>query len=103
MKTLFLRFPDEASALLAFSVVTGREVSSLADVPAKVDVSGLLCDVDPIGILTHATGAVDADGYAVTVPVEGWHVNIWTPDEAVTPAPLQAYVVHPVTPSRIFG
>jgi len=103
MKTLFLRFPNEASALAAFSAVTGAEVSSLADVPSKVEVGGFLCDVDPIGALTHATGAVDADGYAITVPVEGFHVNIWTPNEAVTPAPLLAFVVEPTTPSRIFG
>lgn len=103
MKTLFLRFPDEAAALAAFSAVTGREVAALADVPSKVEVSGLLCDVDPVGRLTHDTGGIDVDGLPIVEPVEGWHVNVWTPDEAVTPEALVGFEVFPATPSRVFG
>lgn len=103
MKTLHLRFPDEATALAAFSAVTGRDVAALADVPSKVEVSGLLCDVDPVGPLTHDTGAVDAEGMPIVEPVAGWHVNVWTPDEAVTPEALAGFEVFPVTPSRVFG
>ena len=93
MKTVFLRFPDVDTALAAFSAVTGQEVASLADVPSKVAVSGLLCDVDPIGPLTNSAGE----------PVPGWHVNVWTPDEAAIPADLGLFRVYPVSPSRVFG
>ncbi|MCE1235103.1 MAG: hypothetical protein LWW93_01980 [Hyphomicrobiales bacterium] len=103
MKTLFLRFPDEAAALAAFSTVTGQEVATLGDVPPKVVVSGMLCDVDPIGALTHATGSVDAEGAPIVEPVEGWHANVWTPDEAVTPEAFAAVEVFPATPDRVFG
>lgn len=81
MKTLFLRFPDEAAALAAFSNVTGEAVASLAGVLGKIEVSGLPCDVEPLA---------------------GWHVNIRTQDDAVTPEALLSYVVELVTPSRVF-
>ena len=103
MKTIYLRFPDLSAALAAFSAVTGQPVATLADVPSKVDVSGLLCDVDPVGTLTRDTGSVDAEGFPIVEPIDGFHVNIWTPDEAVTPDALLAWVVRPATPSRVFG
>lgn len=103
MKTLYLRFPDEPAALAAFSAVTGKAVASLADVPSKVTVDGMICDVDPIGVLIRATGAVDAAGEPVFEPVEGWHVNVWMPDEAVMPEALAGVEIFPVTPDRVFG
>lgn len=93
MMTLYLRLPDETAALALFSAVTGQPVASLAEVPSKVWVGEMLCDVDPIGAITDPAGQT----------VDGWHVNIWTPDEAVTPDMLAPFVVHPATPSRVFG
>lgn len=103
MITLYLRFPNLQAALAAFSMVTGQPVDELAEVPSKVVVNGLLCDVDVIGPLTHETGEKDADGALVFEPVAGFHVNIWVPDDAVVPAELEPFRVFPVTPSRSFG
>jgi hypothetical protein len=103
MKTLYLRFPDEAAALAAFSAVTGLPVATLADVPSKVEVSGMLCDVDPIGVLIRPTGAADAAGEPIVELIAGWHVNVWMPDAAVMPEALAGVEVFPVTPSRVFG
>ena len=103
MITLFLRFPNLPTALGAFGVVTGQAVEALSEVPSKVAVNGLLCDVDVIGSLTHETGEKDADGAPVFEPVAGFHVNIWVPDDAVVPAELEPFRVFPVTPSRSFG
>lgn len=103
MITLYLRFPILQAALAAFSAVTGQEVEALHDVPSKVAVNGLLCDVDVIGSLTHATGEKDVDGYPISEQVAGSHVNIWVPDDAVVPSELEPFRVFPVTPSRSFG
>lgn len=103
MITLYLRFPSLQAALAAFSAVTGQPVEDLAEVPSKVVVNGLLCDVDVIGPLTHETGERDADGAPLFELVAGFHVNIWVPDDAVVPAELEPFRVFPITPSRSFG
>ena len=103
MITLYLRFPNLQAALAAFSMVTGQPVEALPEVPPKVVVNGLLCDVDAIGQLTHETGNLDAEGAPVFEPVVGWHVNIWVPDDAVVPPELEPFRVYPLTPSRSFG
>lgn len=103
MITIFLRFPDLATALAIFAAVTGDGVSGLADVPSKISVNEKLCDVDPIGALTHDTGQVDAGGLPIYEAVNGWHCNIWVPDDAILPDALTPYLVQPVTPSRVFG
>ena len=103
MITLFLRFPNLPTALGAFGVVTGQAVEALSEVPSKVEVNGLLCDVDVIGPLTHATGEHDADGAPLFEPVSGFHVNIWVPSDAVVPPELEPFRVYPLTPSRSFG
>jgi len=103
MQTVFLRFPDAVAALAAFRAITGDGADDLAGVPTIAIVSGLRIDVDVIGALEHDTGTVDAEGRAITEPVAGFHVNLWMPDEAVLPEALAPAVVHPVTPSRVFG
>lgn len=99
MRTLHLRFPDETTALGAFAAVTGHAVGALSEVPSKVEVNGLLCDVDVIGIVGAEFGEVDEAGGVIV----GFRVNIWVPDEAVVPAALAPAVVTPVTPRRVFG
>lgn len=103
MITLYLRFPNLQSALAAFSDVTGQPVEELSEVPSKVAVNGLLCDVDVIGPLTRATGNFDADGVPLYEPVAGFHVNVWVPATAIIPEALEPYTIHPITPSRSFG
>lgn len=103
MITVYLRFPNLPTALGAFGIVTGQAVDALSEVPSKVAVNGLLCDVDVIGPLTHETGDIYADGAPVFEPVSGFHVNIWVPDDAVVPPELEPFRVFPVTPSRSFG
>lgn len=103
MITLYLRFPNMAMALAAFAIVTGQDAETVSDVPSKVVVNGVLCDVDPIGPITRETGALDVDGLPVAEIVPGWHVNIWLPDTAIVPPELEPFRVYPVTPSRGFG
>lgn len=103
MITLYLRFPNLQAALAAFSVVTGQAVDALSEVPSKVVVNGLLCDVDVIGPLTHETGKLDADGAPLFGLVPGFHVNIWVTGHAVVPSELEPFRVYPLTPSRSFG
>jgi len=103
MQTIFLRFPGVAEALAAFGVITGDDAGALDEVPSVVVVDGLRIDVDVIGLLRHDTGRIDADGWAVTEPVDGFHVNLWVPDTAVLPVLLASAIVHPVTPARTFG
>ncbi len=102
MITLYLRFPNLQAALAAFSMVTGQPVEELSEVPSKTSVNSLLCDVDVIGPLTHETGEMDAEGYPISEPVAGFHVNIWVPNDAVVPSELEPFRVYPVTPSRSF-
>lgn len=102
MITLYLRFPDMATALSAFAIVTGQDAETVSDVPSKVVVNGVLCDVDVIGQLSRLSGN-DADGRPLFEPVAGFHVNIWVPDDALVPAELEPFRVYPVTPSRSFG
>jgi len=102
MITLYLKFPSEAAALAAFTAVTGQPVAALGDVPSKVAVNGLLCDIDPIGVVTRDTGSIDLDGNPITETVDGWHVNVWMPDDGTPPPELEPFRLYPATPSRVF-
>lgn len=103
MRTIYLRFSDEAAALAALVSIAGQDVALVDDGPSMVIVNDLRIDVLPIGLLTHDTGSVDQDGAPIVEPVVGWHVNLLVPDEAVLPDPLPAVQVFPATPSFVFA
>ena len=102
MTTIFFRFPDESTALKVFSAVTGTEVTDISLVPSKVNVSGYLCDVDPIGPIYKVIGENDDGSYQVT-KVDGWHVNIWMPSDGILPQSVIPFQIFPVTPERLFA
>lgn len=60
--------------------------------------------IDEVGIIVDTPGMYDdVTGEEVTPPtyVDGWHVNIVIKSEL--PEQLQAFVVTPTTPSRVFA
>lgn len=54
-----------------------------AALDAALNAAGLTRDnvdvlVDVIGIMSEETEDLDADGYPLLVPLEGWHANLYT-------------------------
>lgn len=94
MTTVFLRFPDRASALTAFRVVAGLDAETTDDVPDHVAVGGHRIDIAILGeVVATESGE----------PRSGWHVNLRLPPDAVLPAALTAVEVWPVHPARVFA
>jgi hypothetical protein len=59
--------------------------------------------VDDVGVIYNDDGVYDQDtGEVITPPTpkDGWHVNY---KSATLPSDLEAYVVSPTTPHRIFA
>jgi hypothetical protein len=55
--------------------------------------------IDVIGIIYKDSGLTDAEGNAIMVALDGWHVNL---RGAMTDA-FDAYKVEPVLPYRVFA
>jgi len=90
--TIFLRFPDEATAQAA--------LADFYDVDYGWNTASLIHALDPIGTL-YDPGTVDAEGNELMPPVAlaGWHVNFI----GELPEAAQAYVLTPVSPRVVFA
>lgn len=111
MRDAFLKFADEAEALVTFEAV-GVDVDALSyhdtALPAGmliVKAVGPACD----GVVYASTGemATDAEGaeYPEMAAVPGFHVNVRLAASASLPEALAAFLVapQPETPAEIFA
>lgn len=95
----FLKFASEADSIpLLFDTQQGTDEEGNA---MNVLVPKYAA-VDVVGVIYKPTGkviATDEDDVPEMAPLEGWHVNVRTKDEAPD---LEAYRVHPTSPVRVW-
>ena len=84
----YLKFTSEAEA----TAVLYTAVDELQSNPNYANIS-------VIGVISKPTGEVDSEGSPVMVALEGWHVNVKTP-EALE---LVQYQIFPVAPMRVWA
>lgn len=88
MRTIRLRFVDEAAALDALRsalTLAADYETSVELLPPIAFVDGVRCDIDMIGTLYEQTG-VDEAGEPITSPLSGYHVNLlWWGDGPAPP------------------
>lgn len=92
MQDYLYKFPDEATAKTALADYYDAEEGW------KTGGEGYALDV--VGILTGETGEVDEEGYAVSAPLDGWHVNLRVLDDR--PDPAAEYSVTPTYQRRVW-
>lgn len=91
MTTIYLKFPDEATAkakLADYYDASGWNTASLNH------------SLDPIGVLYNNDGVFNGL-VCTTQPTQkvGWFVNFI----GILPTSAQPYVINPITPDRIFA
>lgn len=93
MSTIYLTFPDIATAKTA--------MSGFFDAVKGWNTASLVHALDPVGILYNNDATFDASGNVLTnaTPKSGWHMNF----VGALPSTAQAYIVSVLTPDRIFS
>jgi len=88
--TIFLKFPDEQTAMDRLALLTGDVV------------------VDVVGVLARPTGETGLDEMGIEHPIveetPGYHVNIRLQDDQRLPVELEPFVIPaPQHPKRVFA
>lgn len=112
MKTVFLHFADEASALTAFAangMIRGEQTGAM-QIVSTGQIGGTRYDLDVLlgtGDYFKPTGATttnaDGDADSVLVKVPGYHVNmLWWSDD-IAPPDFGTAVIEPNNPVCVFA
>jgi hypothetical protein len=93
MTTIYLTFPDEATAQYVLSDYYSAQYGW--------DRASLTHTLDPVGVLYKNDAIVDAQGVCTKQPtqVAGWHVNFI----GDLPSSASDYELNPAKPKRIFA
>jgi hypothetical protein len=90
MTDYLYKFPDEATAQTALADYYDNGWQT----------GGPGYALDPVGILASETDELDEEGYPMSAPLDGWHVNLRVLDDRPDPAP--EYTVTPTTQRRVW-
>lgn len=93
-EVLYLRFPDEATALQVAGALAGK--AGLAQLPKDGWLDGSYYNIDVVGTIFDMTTNPPA-------PLPGFHVNGWWHGPGPLPEMLQSYRVFPDVPARVWG
>jgi hypothetical protein len=94
MKTTYLKFPDEATAIAILADYRHTDEQGNAQWQTASHTHAL----DVVGTIYKPTGNMIDDMPEMT-PLDGFHVNFI----GTLPAEAAAYVVTPTSPSRVFA
>jgi hypothetical protein len=86
MIDLFLKFPDESTAMAALFTADARPK---------------FANIDIIGTIYKPTGETDAEGNSVVAALDGWHANVRVVNEDATS--IEQYSVTPTSPVRVWA
>lgn len=95
----YLKFPDEATANAVLNTTVVEVQDELGNVLVQASITPKYVNVSVIGIISKPTGETDAEGNAVMVALEGWHVNV----KADESPELVQYQIFPVMPVRVWA
>lgn len=99
MKDYYLKFTDEAAAAAVLNTTVSEMQDEQGNVVVKASETPNYVNVSSIGIISKPTGEVDAEGNAVMLALEGWHVNV----RAEASSALVQYQVFPAAPMRVWA
>ena len=98
---LYLKFTDEAEAAAVLYTLHPEVTNEDGAVVTEAYTTPNYQNIDTLGIIYQQPPEPTPEDY-VTVPEEGWHVNVRVVgDEDSTP--LEQYAVHPTVPRRVWG
>jgi len=95
-----LRFSDEAAS---FAVAIALDAVVMTEEGPRLARFTHRYALDVIGEIQAPTGELDAEGNAILATVPGWHVNFRILDGSPLPAELEAFVVTPELPARVWA
>lgn len=95
----YLKFPNEATANTVLNTTVDEVQDEEGNVIVEASVTPKYVNVSVIGTISKPTGEVDAEGNAVMLALEGWHVNV----RAEASSALVQYQVFPAAPMRVWA
>lgn len=95
----YLKFTDEATANAVLNTSVDEVLHEDGYVIVESSVTPNYANISVIGVISKPTGTLDSEGSPVMVALEGWHVNVKTP-EALE---LVQYQIFPVAPMRVWA
>ena len=102
MTDFYLRFASEEEARSVLYTVTPAVLNEEGEVVTEEQVKPNYMNIDVLGVIYEPTAEVDADGYPVMAPLDGWHVNVRTINDE-DGAALESFKVEPKAPRRVWA
>ena len=102
MTDFYLRFASEEEARSVLYTVTPAVLNEEGEVVTEEQVKPNYMNIDVLGVIYEPTAEVDADGYPILAPLDGWHVNVRTIGDE-DGAPLDPFKVQPKAPRRVWA
>ena len=103
MTDFYLKFASEEEARTVLYTVTPAVLSEEGEVVTEEQVKPNYMNIDVLGVIYEPTAEVDADGYPVMAPLDGWHVNVRVIDEDATNLEPFRVEPEPSTPARVWA
>lgn len=98
----YLKFASEEEARSVLYTVTPAVSDEETGVVTEETVKPNYMNIDVLGVIYEPTAEVDADGYPVMAPLDGWHVNVRTIGDE-DGAALESFKVMPKAPRRVWA
>lgn len=102
MTDFYLKFASEEEAKSVLYTVTPAVSDEETGVVSEETVKPNYMNIDVLGVIYEPTAEVDADGYPILAPLDGWHVNVRVVDGENSTV-LQSYAVTPTAPRRVWA
>lgn len=102
MTDFYLKFASEEEARSVLYTVTPAVLNEEGEVVTEEQVKPNYMNIDVLGVIYEPTAEVDADGYPILAPLDGWHVNVRTINDEDGTA-LDPFKVEPKNPRRTWA
>ena len=102
MTDFYLKFASEEEARTVLYTVTPAVLNEEGEVVTEEQVKPNYMNIDVLGVIYEPTAEVDAGGYPILAPLDGWHVNVRTINDE-DGAALESFKVEPKAPRRVWA